>query len=219
MEKIFEKFSLYDLVVYFVPGAVSLLIAYLYICSTFQDTSLTIQIDNGFILVLLFIVSAYFLSVCIHETGQIIETVIRSKKDTPSRRYYLKDGSSFISNEEIDKYIAHAKEIYNISIKDSLSADLYFQRVKTAIQEDECGKKAEILNNNYGLCRSFLALSAIYFIFFTICTILQFNSCNLLVALIFFAITLLLLRRVQRFAETYAKAVLRAGLEKILEVK
>ena len=208
MEKILEKFSLYEFFVYFIPGTTLLGIFMLqFYC--YIESDIIKECSFFFTFVLFFI--SYFLGIILHEVGELLQKYIVFKKNKLPSFIYAQCDSNIFSDEEIQNYKELAMKKYNLDISDSSIADLFFQRLRTSLKSIDSYNDAEIINNNYGICRSYLALSSILFLILFLKLILCFSILNLLILILNILIILILFRRLKRFGETYVKKVLRLG--------
>lgn len=214
MEKFLEKFSLYEFFVYFIPGTslLGILILqdfYNLDCIDYKEYSLF------FTFVLLFI--GYFLGIIVHEIGELLQKhfVFKGNK-LPSYTYVQKESAIF-SETEIESYKKFAQNKYNIDINDPQNADLFFQRLRTELKNTDKYNEAEIINNNYGICRSYLALSAVLTIILLPNLFFYFSILNIATYILNIVVVFILCRRLKRFGQTYVKKVLRLGFAKLKE--
>ncbi len=214
MDKFLEKFSLYEFFAYFIPGTslLGILILqdfYSLDCIDYKEYSLF------FTFVLLFI--GYFLGIIIHEVGELLQKYLVFKGNKLPSFTYAQNDSAIFSETEIEDYKKMAKKMYDIDITDAQNADLFFHRLRTNLKNVEKYNEAEIINNNYGICRSYLALAVILttITFFNIFFNLSFLNIGIFLLNLFFIF--ILHRRLKRFGQTYVKKVLRLAYSKLKE--
>ena len=215
MEKFLEKFSLYEFFAYFIPG--SIFLALLWILCNFFGVNLKsfFVYKNSLIESILIIFGGYFAGIIIHEIGEIIQKPLKFIwGGFPSERFMNSDSDILINSIEIEQYKNFAENKFSIDVKTNKDADLFFHRVRDFLKDDAAYNDAELINNNYGMYRSFLALSVIFLIGFIVNSFYHLNKGNLCIVLFLVVIVCILARRLKRFGETYVKKILRAGYAK-----
>lgn len=213
MEKLLDKFSLYEFVVYFIPGTSLLGILILQNFSSFDIINYK-EYSLFFTFVLFFI--GYFLGIIVHEVGELLQHIVFKGNKLPSYTY-AQQNSNIFSKTELEDYKKIAKKMYNVDINNSENADLFFHRLRAYLKNSEKYNEAEIINNNYGICRSYLALSVILAIMLLPSLFISFSFLNLVVYILNIIVIFIMCRRLNRFGKTYVKKVLRLAYSKLKE--
>lgn len=214
MGKFLDKFSLYEFFVYFIPGTslLGILISQNFYNIDFINYE---EYSLFFTFVLFFI--GYFLGIVIHEVGELLQKHIVFKGNKLPSFIYAQQDSNIFSKTEMDDYKKMAKKMYNIDINNSENADLFFHRLRAHLKSSEKYNEAEIINNNYGICRSYLALSVILAIVLFPNLFINFSCFNFVAYIFNIVVFFILYRRLIRFGQTYVKKVLRLAYSKLKE--
>lgn len=216
LEKFFEKITLYEFLAYLIPGTAFLSILSIIIIA-YNPNFLEIISKINFTIIFLSLLSvSYFMGIILHEFGQILESILKALWGGFPSCQWLKESSGIFCLKEIEQYKEFAKEKFNIVIENEKSADLLFHRARTLLKDIGCND-AEIMNNHYGICRTFLTIAFIGLHFLLVCLIISCSNLKLFLFLTSLSIFLLLVRRLERFGKTYVKTVLRLCYSKFGE--
>lgn len=219
MEKIFEKLSLYEILAYFIPG--SIFVSILWVLLNFYgfDIKAFFVYKNPLIDTILILFGSYFAGIIIHEIGEFIQVGLKKRwGGFPSERFMDINSKILNNTNEIEQYKNFAKDKFSLEIVTNKDADLFFHRTRGFLKDDSGHNESDLINNNYGMCRSFLAISVVYLALFIINLIRHwFNLNDFLIVLFWGTIVYILARRLRRFGETYVKKVLRGGYAKFMK--
>ena len=211
MQNLPNQFNVYDVLSYLIPGFIAVCLALLFLNNIFE----ILNILNSAFCIFAIIPISFVVGVIFHEFSNIFERFITTR---PSEKILLKD-CHLLTDEEKEFSCREAKDCFqlkfkNITYKDSHSIYCLF---RSALKKDSNKLEfieAELFNIYYGLARNLFAIFLFYTILFFIFSFDEnFGKIYIVLSLILFIFTLLMYRRVNRFAEYHVVAIFRAYLQ------
>lgn len=211
MQNLPNQFNVYDVLSYLIPGFIAVCLALLFLNNIFE----ILNILNSAFCIFAIIPISFVVGVIFHEFSNIFERFITTR---PSEKILLKD-CHLLTDEEKEFSCRKAKDCFqlkfkNITYKDSHSIYCLF---RSALKKDSNKLEfieAELFNIYYGLARNLFAIFLFYTILFFIFSFYEnFGKIYIVLSLILFIFTLLMYRRVNRFAEYHVVAIFRAYLQ------
>lgn len=218
MDKIFDKFSLYDFIGYLVPGSIVTLTVNKY----YFDLAGLIEgfgLSNELILGIYFVIFSYVVGIITHEFSEIIQHYILKSiwRGLPSERFLLTNDNKY-SAEYRTKIKRQIEVDYGIKIEeDKKKSQEAFNQVYSLVQSKGNTEKIEIFNSIYGMCRNFLSgiLLSIFMFFVTRLLVLNYIPLinEVIINILIIAVVIYLIyRRAKRFSERFVDYIFREYL-------
>lgn len=213
-----DKLTIYDIIGILVPGFLGLYAFYL-ISITFFSDLINIGMTNDIITGAIYLFLLLFSGVILHECGEILQKYIFMKlwNGFPSQRFLIDEDETY-PKEIKDKLKAATKECFSLEfqkfgkMESQKIFDLYYTKLQSLGKDD----RAQILNAQYGMIRSFIAGTLLLVISYSIITIstifnkgLGYAKYDLFITLIGAIILYILARRLGRFGSRFADYIIR----------
>lgn len=211
MQNLPNQFNVYDVLSYLIPGFIAVCLALLFL-SNIVDVS---NVLNSSLIILAIIPISFVVGIIFHEFSNIFEKFITKR---PSEKILLQD-CHLLTDEEKEFSCQEAKDFFQLKFRDITCKDSHniYCLFRSALKEYSNKPEfieAELFNIYYGLARNLFAIFLFYTMLFLIFSFDEtFGIIYLLLDLILFLLTLLMYRRVNRFAEYHVVAIFRAYLQ------
>lgn len=211
MQNLPNQFNIYDVLSYLIPGFVAVCFALLFLINIF-DISIIL---SSTLFVLAIIPISFVVGIIFHEFSNICEKLITKK---PSEKILLQNCYLLTDEEKAFSY-KEAREFFNLKFeevnpKDSHSIYCLFRSALKERANKPEFIEAELYNVYYGLARNLFAIFLFYTILFFMFSFDEnFGKIYIVLSLTLFIFTLLMYRRVNRFAEYHVVAIFRAYLQ------
>lgn len=215
MDKILEKFSMYDFLGYFLPGSIVLFVLnnrYL----DFSTILSTFSFNSEVFLAIYFVILSYSIGMLSHEFSELIQKYLLSPLwgGLPSER--------FLSDKD-KKYTIEYKE----KIRNKINADFgiltgndkkinqeAFNLIYSKVQKGSGNQRIQLFNSIYGMNRNIISGIVICIFLGTLKYFEELNSSDwfsldILNKSIIILVIILVFRRAKRFSERFADYVFR----------
>ncbi len=211
-----------------IPGFLGLY-AFNLVSSTFFGDIVSISISNDIILGAIYFFALIFSGVIIHEFGEIIQKYIFIKlwNGFPSERFLLDDDTMYsIDVKNILKMAVKERYLLEFPKYTSKESHQIFNLFYTKLQSIGRDEKAQILNAQYGMVRSFIAGMMILTIIYGIISIsityshgFLFAKYDIFLTCLSILILIILGRRLERFGKRFADYIIRGYYTYYMETK
>lgn len=211
MQNLPNQFNVYDVLSYLIPGFIAICFALLFLNNMFEIANI---LNSAFIIFAIIPIS-FVVGIVFHEFSNIFEKFIIIR---PSEKILLKD-CHLLTDEEKEFSCQEAKAFFhlkfnNITCKDSHNIYCLFRSALKEYSNKPEFIEAELFNIYYGLARNLFAIFLFYTILFSLFSFSELLNKNYIVIdIVLFVLTLLMYRRVNRFAEYHVTAIFRAYLQ------
>ena len=213
MQNLPNQFNEYDVLSYLIPGFIAVCLALLFL-KNINIVEISNMLNSAFIVFAIIPIS-FVVGVIFHEFSNIFEKFITKR---PSEKILLKD-CHLLTDEEKEFSCQEAKDFFqlkfnNITCKDSHSIYCLFRSALKEHSNKHEFIEAELFNIYYGLARNLFAIFLYYTILFSLFSFSELLNKNYIVIdVVLFVLTLLMYRRINRFAEYHVVAIFRAYLQ------
>lgn len=199
MDKIFEKFGVYDFWGTFVPGFIGMILNILWYNHAYDSSY---SISKNLVIIIAF---SYLLGCTYHEIGHVIQKIVYVSKGEPYDRYLL-DNCNILNRSEKNVYIDLFNKWANKNLdNNNINQErcrLFFNYCDYYIEKSGKDLKAKKMQSLYGMSRSVFTMSIILIFL----NIIVFNKLNLVISIL---LAIIFLYRTKRFNEIRLKVVLR----------
>lgn len=217
MDRIIDKFSVYDFMGYIIPGFFGVWSLRVFFNEVLLSDFFSLE-DQGSINIILFLGMSFYVGVLLHECGEFLQTHIykRTWKGMPSERFLLDDDKQYSNGFKTELKIM-IEDTYSLRLNNTLKLNQdAFNLIYSDIQNQTKNGKITTLNALCGMYRNFVAGTVFGLSVFVIQAILvavTFGLSEIAISVMYillFTMALLILsRRLKRFSERFVDYVFR----------
>ena len=214
MQNLPNQFNVYDVLSYLIPGFIAICLMLLFLGNIFNISNIS-NILNSPLTIIAIIPISFVAGIIFHEFSNIFEKFIVQK---PSEKILLQN-CHLLTSEEIEFSCQEARDFFKLKFeeikpKDSHNIYCLFRSALKEYSNKPEFIEAELYNIYYGLARNLFAIFLFYTVLFLVFSFNNESAINyILIAIILFILTLLMYRRVNRFAQYHVVGIFRAYLQ------